>query len=347
MKRIIYLLIFCGLCSAASLAQNTDSILQNNYWQYRDNFNKHFTRIGYDEGLSLPMANIMHVDCGDMHGNKIGAGDVMAAMSEYLGVLATEYHLLKQKGQDLTAVKNEIYYALHAIDRVDLFGERMEDLDLAGESNGYLTRGDVPKNYYQHWEQTDNMIIHGAARSSGFIPDSVALVTQDVLYPANWWNPGDPIWLSASDKPYSFKRTDNPALQGPPWNGYLAYKHGGPGADCPEIFDETTANELQKQTAEMSQDHVLGILVGLRFIQKYVDNDAIKPTDDDDVMYPVSTSQVLAERLMDYMTKVHKDKTFVIDILEEHTKIGEVEIKTDEANYIITNAVKGTPVTRG
>jgi hypothetical protein len=100
MKKKLITTLICVAWIIPSLAQNSDSLLQNKYWSYRDDFKKHFTKIGRYEGLSLPMANIMHVDCGDMHGNKISAGDVMAAMSEYLGVLATEYHLLKQKGQD-------------------------------------------------------------------------------------------------------------------------------------------------------------------------------------------------------------------------------------------------------
>ncbi len=95
------LTVLCMLCITLLQAQNVDSVLQNKYWSYKDRFLKHFTNIGKDDGESLPLAIIQEVHCGDIHGKKIGAGDLMVEMGPYLGVLATEYHLLKQKGQDL------------------------------------------------------------------------------------------------------------------------------------------------------------------------------------------------------------------------------------------------------
>jgi hypothetical protein len=68
-------------------------------------------------------------------------------LGEYLSVLSTEYWLLKHYGlqgtEDFLAVKNEIYYALQAIDRLDGTAERYFDPTVNTlEYNGFLRRED-------------------------------------------------------------------------------------------------------------------------------------------------------------------------------------------------------------
>lgn len=70
-------------------------------------------------------------------------------LGEYLQVLSTEYWLLQYYKQTNTesfaAVKNEIYYALTAIDRLDKSCEKYFDktiLTSQNDINGFLRRDD-------------------------------------------------------------------------------------------------------------------------------------------------------------------------------------------------------------
>ena len=67
----------------------------------------------------------------------------MIDLGEYIAVLATEYKLLNEQNQDVTATANEPYHALNALDRLDLFWERYFNPYLStGSANGFLVRDD-------------------------------------------------------------------------------------------------------------------------------------------------------------------------------------------------------------
>lgn len=102
------LALFCLLQSSGMLcmAQSETENLRK-YWNYRDRFRKYFTWIGSGEGRSLVMAN-NNADGSDgafywnyyygTSGRSIRWGDCTAQMGEYIGVLVTEYKLLKDEG---------------------------------------------------------------------------------------------------------------------------------------------------------------------------------------------------------------------------------------------------------
>jgi hypothetical protein len=60
----------------------------------------------------------------------------------YLGLLATEYRLLKDAGEDVSGVLNELYYALATINRLDLKAEEeiglIYNYTIAQSKNGFL-----------------------------------------------------------------------------------------------------------------------------------------------------------------------------------------------------------------
>tara|TARA_B110000114_G_C14957994_1_gene343154 strand:- start:344 stop:838 length:495 start_codon:yes stop_codon:yes gene_type:complete len=144
MKIKITLMLSILLVSTAVLGQvQTAEELQNKYWSYRHKLKTEYLKIGAEPGHSLPAYQRNYFqECGDVDGN-ISFGDGVIDLGEYIAVLATEYKLLNDQNQDVTATANELYYALNAVDRLDLFWERYFNRSLStGSANGFFVRDD-------------------------------------------------------------------------------------------------------------------------------------------------------------------------------------------------------------
>ncbi len=214
MKKVI-LFTLAALFQNQICAQNLDSLNQEKYWSYRDRVLKFFTHVGDQRGESLIMDVIVRdLNCGDVKGDRLESGDVMAAHGLYLGVLATEYSLLQNTDDfaKLEACKNELYYAIKAIDRVDGFAETYFTDTLVTDTKGFFVRDDIPQNYYQFWEVTDSMPFHSSHTTNGFIADTFFTPTTDILCC------GSEVWLHANET-FAMKFTDHPDFQEAPWNG--------------------------------------------------------------------------------------------------------------------------------
>jgi len=158
--------ISLGLILSSNIAINAQStdvdlVLMQKYWNYRDNFRKNFIKIGPREGESLPAVSIdnywkesdgswspmvLYSDSLKLTANRttFNAGkrgpeywsrklfaDVLAWEDCHLGVLATEYWLLTHSPakdeEAINAVKNELYFAIMAVDRLDERAENYYD----------------------------------------------------------------------------------------------------------------------------------------------------------------------------------------------------------------------------
>jgi hypothetical protein len=153
-----------------AFAQTESENLQK-YWKLRNDLREQFTKIGPDIGESLPARVLSPLDCVDDdfgitdgtdsfssqtpmgrygHGT-MHFGDGMIRHGYYLGVLATEYRLLKNQGQDVSGVVNELYFALKAINRLDLSAESTIDenynIELQDNLNGFYLREDIPEKF--------------------------------------------------------------------------------------------------------------------------------------------------------------------------------------------------------
>ena len=128
-------------------AQNTDAQLQEKYWAYRHKLRTEFTKIGKGDGHSLPAENRdMFKGCGGIYG-RYQTGDAVLNLGEYIAMLATEYKLLNDANQDVTPTANELYYALNAVNRLDLFGEEFFNKD--AKEDGFFVREDWPANMFK------------------------------------------------------------------------------------------------------------------------------------------------------------------------------------------------------
>jgi hypothetical protein len=122
------------------------------YWENRDRFQKFFVKIGLEPGESIPAAKRNRFD----NAHIMRWQDATTHLGYYIGVLATEYKLLKDANQPTQATLNELYFAIEAFNRLDLRGEfhyagRLKG-EFASESlNGWFIRDDVPALFSQNW----------------------------------------------------------------------------------------------------------------------------------------------------------------------------------------------------
>lgn len=142
----------------------TEATLQETYWNYRDLFRKNYTHIGIEHGKSIPFEGLHEIDVirtvnpghADIHG-RIDYGDANITHGYYLAVLASEFRLLINSNpidwEAVTACRNELYFALEAINRIDQYSNMyfIQGLTFPSQPlDGFLTRGDVTPNFYQY-----------------------------------------------------------------------------------------------------------------------------------------------------------------------------------------------------
>lgn len=161
-----YLLITIGLIVYVKSFAQTDLLNMQKYWKFRNTFQERFIKIGSLEGESLPAGKLRPKDCIDNLDNDgdgygwMHWGDGMIRQGHYLGLLATEYKLLKNSGQDLTAIRNELYYALYTIRRLDINAEENQEgfynIDILPALNGFYNREDVGEDFAtDNWGNDD------------------------------------------------------------------------------------------------------------------------------------------------------------------------------------------------
>lgn len=128
------------------------------YWQYRNLYKKQFVFVGDNPGESIPFATMHPNEDISWNGtwdrqlecfprpSGIGAittGDATLQIGIYLGVLATEYALLKPLGYSTSGIEREIFYAIKAFERLDVSAESYFGNPGANDPSFFL-RDDVP-----------------------------------------------------------------------------------------------------------------------------------------------------------------------------------------------------------
>src|SRR5690606_28119387 len=177
-------LILAGLIVVPWLAvAQTDSENVKKYWKLRSRFKEQFVKIGPGQGESLPASVLKPCECKDdldslVDGTHWGVtcygemhwGDGMIRHGHYLGLLATEYRLLKNEGKDVKGVLSELFYALYAIDRNDYGAENNQETfylaDFQPSINGFYNREDVPQGFAKLNWGDDPMLMRGVNAAS-------------------------------------------------------------------------------------------------------------------------------------------------------------------------------------
>lgn len=173
-KLLIAFLVFTN--ALAHSQYNPDNL--EKYWYYSQRFKDNFIVIssGDEQGTNIP-AMIVKED-GNMDWNDGNSG-----LQYYIGMLATEYRLLKDYGLNYQNTLNQLDYAIKAIERLDREVEALWE-DGYPCSNGFFMRDDVPSNFAQ-WAVNSgkNPNLAGRSISSTFTD-----------YPPALGNSQDNVW---------------------------------------------------------------------------------------------------------------------------------------------------------
>jgi len=267
MKRIIILYGIC-LFIFPLKSQNTLHNLEK-YWYYRYRLEKNFMIVGSPElqGTNFP-ASLRH-NLGPRMLSFGGENPLKGDFGPYLAVLATEYKLLTDYGQNSNAEETlqKIAWALYSFDRLDLNTEKFFRIRTESSIN------DSDENF---WVLVDNYI-HPVEDLNGFFRrgDADGFSHLDE-------NPGDINYYSA--RVYPLINSENNILLysneqllkdnliyntvSEPWENMIT--HVG------NLLKEHTIQSKNKTV--MSDDEVVGLFIGLVFIKKYV-NSSQKFTD--------------------------------------------------------------------
>jgi hypothetical protein len=194
MKRALLAIGLVGLTGTTVIA---DTALAN-YHRLRSRLTSEFTVVGDGPGESQPAPERMD-NLGLM---KWGDGTI--ALGFYLGVLATEHYMLAHParypgfGGNLEATRDELYFALRALERLDEQADAAFPAPCSSQSalNGFFLRDDVPENFHQHFpgisviqsdfidptltnkEESQDQVYHvqhGLALVEALVPDDVVV----------------------------------------------------------------------------------------------------------------------------------------------------------------------------
>jgi hypothetical protein len=154
MKRFLSVISFLLFIIYSSPGQTGQNNLEK-YWRYRERLKRHFVVVSdeSDEGTNIPAVYVSTNSDGNK--NYIGWNDGNVNLSHYLGMLATEYRLLKNKGQNYQQTVDELYYAISALKRLDVRSESYFRSDhlvkVMEDANGWMIRDDVTPAFWENY----------------------------------------------------------------------------------------------------------------------------------------------------------------------------------------------------
>jgi hypothetical protein len=108
------------------------------YWKYKERL-KNFVVVGDCVGCSLPIKD----RSGD---GTISWTDETITLGHYIGMLSMEYKMLENNGQNLQQIKEELYYAIEAFNRIDYMAEYY--YNGTKSLNGFFIRDDIHSNFF-------------------------------------------------------------------------------------------------------------------------------------------------------------------------------------------------------
>ncbi len=167
-NRRIFIGLFIFTITIPIYAQTEQANLAK-YWKYRDRLRSKFIVVSenvMDYGVNIPASDIYYKS--DSTKSYICWGDGNNNMSHYLSVLATELWLLKHNNKDYTTTLKELYFAMLALERLDVYSESNlrwkafigpwiendyweKQFVHLGDINGFMLRNDVTDNFWKKY----------------------------------------------------------------------------------------------------------------------------------------------------------------------------------------------------
>ena len=135
----IILIMLPALVGVNHSFSQTPQLNEEKYWDYRDRLRQEFmTGIGPEMGMSIP-ASVRDTVNGILQWT-----DCTMAHGEYIGILGMEYLLLDDRSASTEATVEELFYALYALNRLDLTAEVF--FDGTESLNGFFIRDDISED---------------------------------------------------------------------------------------------------------------------------------------------------------------------------------------------------------
>lgn len=160
-KSFLFILISFFLNAEIMVFGQGPILNSQKYGYYKNRFNAKFISVGPNQGQSIPLWS--RSSWGGPFANEFSFGDATLNLGTYIGVLSTEYLLLKQYNKSYSQTLVELFYALSALNRLDYeaefvfqnkpnfsAGELIPSLTTAeinNNLNGFLLRDDVPTGF--------------------------------------------------------------------------------------------------------------------------------------------------------------------------------------------------------
>ncbi len=143
-KLLIYFVsVFITLLSNIFCIAQTPEKNLLKYWYYRDRLVDDFmTCVCYENGGSIP-ASIRNNGGSP---NNLSWGDATINLAYYIGTLALEHYMLSTSGESTLETDRELFYAMNAINRLDMNADLMlnsANPQEQGYTNGFILRDDV------------------------------------------------------------------------------------------------------------------------------------------------------------------------------------------------------------
>ena len=264
----LFSIIIC-LYSNPSNSQTADQNLSK-YWYLKHRLINHFMVVGPSENMSYPAGGRNYL------GTKLDFGDSPNFLSKYIGILATEYRLLKDNYQSTDATVRELFYALYALNRLD------------------LNEGRYP---FDRSDQDGNIIQGRKDELNGFFNRDDNYTRNSTVRP----NSSDPQYNS-----YFAKINNNlipTTLNNDPGNAQEVDDFAG-GLDF-EYSKTGTIDDIREDQdgVSMSQDHLSSVLVGMALIKNCLDDNVTFGSEifKDGKQGIKEESVEITKRIMEYM----------------------------------------------
>lgn len=139
--KCIILIIFINKTYAQSPEQNLIK-----YWYYKNKLLTEFiTSVSDQPGGSLPASikNQKYIWVGSDFEAEVKWGDGTIDLAYYIAALVLEYKLLNVNGQSTYNTEKELYYAIEAINRLDLNADSYFSTPQQNWLNGFIIRSDI------------------------------------------------------------------------------------------------------------------------------------------------------------------------------------------------------------
>ncbi len=296
MKQIVFklsifflLLIFC----LPTFSQNIEHNLEK-YWYYRERFRRQYIIV---DDPNLPGTNLVLSRMNGMiiwhdgttmfnNGNElpsVSTGDALFHHGEYIAVLASEYRLLKDAGQDYSQTLTELYYALYTIERLDLTAESFLRMSVHEPDNYDIKYYNDPKG--EDFQFNQKQKIYPSDLNGFFLRnDFDGPKSEDASLNNNYYN--------ALDYNGGFIKSDN-------------------GFDNTGIDVGYVSRGLQKEvkmdnyTVE-SRDMIWGLMYGLALVHKLVDEPTLFANIEGEMMTIDEMNKKITYRIVDYLYNLSK-----------------------------------------